>query len=375
MKKLYKDHFLFQIKAILIVMLLCFQIQVSNGQELQITPFAHAGATAKFADDSASVKHNQFGFNSGGIDLLITSQINDKFTALGEVFTGYRGDGANSVIVSIERLYFKYSAKDYLNVRLGRQYIPMGFWQGRYSQAQFFAPTINAPYAVRTKADKGIIPTNGVGLQIDGENIGKLKLSYYLMVDNTSGTPIDKTTGNPSLNIDNTDFKALTGKLKIEPIENLEIFVSARMDELQPRTGTTIQSVQGKTITEHVDQTYFNAGLVHISQSSKLEYAFEYYNVENRAKSTGTTSSDFMYAYLGYRLGKFTPYTQWDRLDFKQTDPTYTPTNLTGVVVGGRYSIAPTAIIKLEYKFRGTNSSTIESKNESVISLQVAARF
>jgi hypothetical protein len=329
----------------------------SFGQEVQASYFGHVGYTAKFDNDPST--RNQSAFNTGGVDILLTSQINDRLTAIGELFTGYRGDGASSVTLSIERLYFKYAVNDYFNVRLGRMYTPLGFWQSRYSQAQFFAPTINAPYPVRTKADKGIIPTNSVALQIDGENIGKLRLSYYFMIDNT--------TGAPSLNTDNTDFKAFTGKVKIEPIENLELFVSGRKDRIMAGG----QSVQGLTVKENTDQTYFNLGVVHISQSSPLEAAFEYYNVENNASSAGTTKNNFMYAYLGYRINKITPYLQWDHLKFDDNDPSFTPNDLTGLVIGGRYSIAPTAIVKVEYKYRSTETL----KHQDVISLQVSARF
>jgi hypothetical protein len=327
-----------------------------RSQDLQVSYFGHAGYTAKFNHDGSP---NQSAFNSGGIDILLTSQIGDRFTAMGELFTGYRGDGATGVTMSIERLNFKYAVNDYFNVRIGRMYTPLGFWQSRYSQAQFFAPTINAPYAVRTKYDKGIIPTNSVGLQVEGENIGRLRFSYYMMIDNTSGAP--------SLNTDNTDFKAFTGKIKIEPVETFEVFVSGRKDKLM--AGST--SVQGNPVTENTDQIYLNAGVVHISQASPLEFAYEYYNVANTTASAGKVNSNFMYAYLGYRIKRVTPYVQWDHLAFDDTDETFSGNNLTGFIVGCRYAIASQAIIKMEYKYR--SNETIA--NQDVISVQLAARF
>ena len=148
-----------------------FTITLSNlhSQDLQVSYFGHAGYTAKFNHQSNSPDQNSF--NSGGLDILLTSQISDRLSAIGELFSGYRGDGANSVTLSIERLNFKYAVNDYLNLRIGRMYTPLSFWQARYSQAQFFQPTINAPYAIRTKYDKGLLPTNSVGLQVEGENI------------------------------------------------------------------------------------------------------------------------------------------------------------------------------------------------------------
>jgi len=345
------------VRTILTLALGAFGYYSGYSQSAQVSYFGHAGYTAKF-DDNPTTK-NQSAFNSGGIDILLTSEITERFTILGEMFTGYRGDGANSVALSIERLYFKYAVNDYFNVRLGRMYTPLGFWQARYSQAQFFQPTINAPYAVRTKYDKGILPTNSVGLQLDGENIGKLRFSYYFMLDNTSGAP--------SLNTDNTDFKAITGKLKVEPVENLEVYVSGRRDKIV--AGSV--SVQGRPVAETTDQAILNAGLVHITPSSPFEIAVEYFRVSDKTANEGKTTNDFMYAYLGYKINKFVPYLQWDQLTFSDDDLYFDPNDLTGMIVGARYYIAPTAVIKVEYKYRG--NETIN--HQDVLSLQVAARF
>jgi hypothetical protein len=326
-------------------------------QTVQTAYFGHAGYTAKFDDNLAT--RTQSAFNTGGVAILLTSEINEKFSVLGELFTGFRGDGSNSVSLSIERLYFKYAWNDYVNVRVGRMYTPLSFWQARYSQAQFFQPTINAPYAVRTKFDKGILPTNSVGLQIDGENIGKLRFSYYLMVDNT--------TGAPSLNTDNTDFKAFTGKLKVEPIENFEVYVSGRTDRIF--AGST--SLQGRAVTETTDQTILNVGMVHIAQGVPLEFAFDYFKVTDKKLSAAETSNDFMYAYLGYKINKIVPYLQYDLLRYDKNDDFFENNDLTGMILGTRYHFAPTAVIKLEYKYR--NTETIN--HQDVLSLQVAARF
>jgi hypothetical protein len=325
--------------------------------QVQVSYFGHGGYTAKFDDDPTT--KTQSAFNSGGVDILLTSEISEKFTVLGELFTGFRGDGANSVSLSLERLYFKYAVNDYFNIRLGRMYTPLSFWQGRYSQAQFFQPTINAPYAVRTRFDKGILPTNSVALQFDGENIGKLRFSYYFMLDNTQAAP--------SLNTDNTDFKAITGKLKIEPVENWEVYVSGRRDKIV--AGSV--SLQGRTVAETTNQTILNAGFVHIAQDSPFEIAFDYFRVANETFSTGKTDNDFMYAYLGYRIKKVVPYLQWDMLTYDQADLYFDNNDLTGLIIGTRFNVAPTAVIKLEYKYRSTDTIN----HQDVLSLQVAARF
>ena len=329
-------------------------------QDLNVSYYGHAGYTGKY--ENVSTKNFTSAFNSGGLDILINSQLSDRLKATGELFSGFRGDGATSVVLSIERLNFKYAVNDYFNLTLGRMYSPLGFWQSRYSQAQYFAPTINAPYAVRTRMDKGIIPTNSVGFQVDGENIGALGLSYYFMVDNTSGAP--------SLNTDNTDFKALTAKIKITPIENLDIFIAGRNDEIIK--GST--NPTGKLTTEHIGQRILNGGLVHISQDSKLEYALEYYHIVNKGM-LAETKNDFSYFYLGYKLGKFVPYLQGDLLNYATKDKYYDPKSLLGMVVGGRYALTQTSILKVEYKLRDSYRNKVATPHEDVYSLQFSAKF
>jgi hypothetical protein len=353
MNKTYKIEFL---KTVAFIAFISMLPEAVYGQ-VQVSYFGHAGYTAKF-DDNLATK-TQSAFNSGGVDILLTSEITDRLSVLGELFTGFRGDGSNSVALSLERLYFKYAVNDYVNVRLGRMYTPLSFWQGRYSQAQFFQPTINAPYAVRTKFDKGILPTNSVGLQIDGENIGKVKFSYYFMIDNTSASP--------SLNTDNTDFKAVTAKLKFEPIENVQLYASGRTDKIIE--GST--SLQGRLVAETTDQTILNVGMVHIAPDAAFEFAFDYFHVTNETASLGQTGSDFMYGYVGYKIKKIVPYVQWDVLSYDPKDQYFDNNDLRGLIIGTRYNIAPTAVIKLEYKYRGTDVIN----HQDVISLQVAARF
>jgi hypothetical protein len=326
-------------------------------QDTKVTYFGHTGYTAKY-DDNPSTK-DQSAFNTGGFNMFVTSELSEKITVLGEFFMGFKGDGATLVDFNIERLYVKYAANDKFNIRVGRMYTPLGFWNNRYTQGLIFQPTINRPYAVRNQNDKGIIATNSVGLQLDGENIGKLRFSYYVMVDNTSGAP--------SINTDNTTRKSITAKLKVEPIENWELFTSARTDFIAAGS----RSVQGLPVANDVNQTILNVGLAHMTQSSPFELAFEYFRVNNDVAIAGQTSSNLMYGYVGYRIGKITPYLQADVLTYPDNEIYFTPNDLTGLVIGSRYALTPSAVIKLEYKYRGNEVVY----HEDVLSVQVAARF
>lgn len=342
-------------RLITLITFLVLLSTASYAQELKMMYLGHTGYTAKWNPGAK----NQSAFNTGGIDLLITSDITEKLSAQGEFFLGFKGDGADQVPFNIERLYVKYAVNDYFNVRLGRMYTPLGFWNNKYTQGMIFQPTINRPYAVRNQNDKGIIATNSVGLQVDGENIGKLKFSYYLMIDNT--------TGAPSINTDNTTDKSVTAKLKIEPIENLQVFVSYRSDVIYAGG----KSIQGTTMLNDVNQSIVNAGIAYFTSDSPLEVAFEYFQVTNDVKTFGKTTNNIGYAYLGYRIKNLTPYLQADLLNYDKNEKYFTVNNLTGMIIGARYSLAPSAILKMEYKYRGTDALY----HQDVVSAQFAVRF
>lgn len=326
-------------------------------QDTKVTYFGHTGYTAKFDDNSTT--NDQSAFNTGGFNMFITSELNERITVLGEFFMGFKGDGGTVVNFNIERLYIKYAVNDKLNIRLGRMYTPLGFWNNRYTQGLVFQPTINRPYPVRNKDDKGIISTNSVGLQLDGENIGKYRFSYYLMVDNTSGAP--------SINTDNTTKKSVNAKIKIEPIENFELFTSIRTDYLAAGS----QSVQGLPVANDVQQTIYNVGVAHMTQASPFELAAEYFNVTNDVATFGKSRSNLLYGYLGYRFGKITPYVLTDFLRFTARERYFIPNDLSEFVIGARYAMTPAAVIKLEYEY----VSTDVINRENVLSVQVAARF
>jgi len=327
-------------------------------EKTEVLYFGHAGWTGKINHDEGI--DNQNAFNTGGFDLFITSDLNDRLSVLGELFMGFKGDGGTLVDFNIERLYFKYQVSDVLNLKIGRQYTPMGFWNNTYTQGIVFQPTINRPYSVRNENDKGVLTTNSVGLQIDGEDIGAKQFSYYFMVDNTAGAP--------SINTDNTTSKAYTGKLKFEPLLDWDVFVSVRFDKVVAGS----ESIQGITQPNDVDQTIYNVGFAHMTITSPLEVAFEYFRVINDVNTIGKSQNNLGYGYLGYRINKWTPYAQHDFLDYDEDDTYFAPATTTGLVLGARYNFTPSSVIKMEYKYRDIEGRT---DRQDVFSVQVAAVF
>ncbi|MFY0686585.1 MAG: hypothetical protein JXQ90_05445 [Cyclobacteriaceae bacterium] len=343
-----------------LIILICLIFFTPNllAQETQVLYFGHAGYTAKINNDDT--KDNQSAFNTGGFNMFVTSKLTDRISVLGELFMGFKGDGSTLVNFNIERLYFKYQVKDKLNLRIGRQYTPLGFWNNTYTQGIVYQPTINRPYPVRNENDKGILSTNSVGLQIDGEDIGGMLFSYYLMVDNT--------TGSASINTDNTTKKAITGKLKFEPILDWDVFASARHDFIVAGG----ESVQGVVQANEVQQTIFNAGIAHMTVISSFELSVEYFHVINNIESVNKSSNNFMYGYVGYRVNQITPYFQYGYLEYDASDQYFVPSVRRAFVTGLRYNFTPDVVLKMEYKYRKKEST---DPRQDVISLQVAAVF
>lgn len=321
--------------------------------------FAHGGYTLKNDKPATGADKLTHAFNSGGFNFFTISQITEKISYVGELFLGYKGDGADHVDFNIERSYVKYAVNDYLNVSLGRLYIPLGYWNSKYNQGMVYQPTINRPYITRNQNDKGIISSTGNGLQLSGENIGKLKFSYFGFIGNTAGAP--------SLNTDNVNSKAFTGKVKIEPINNLQVFVSAHSDFIKKGA----KSISGTVMKNDVSQTIFNGGVAYFNSESPIELAAEYFQIYNTVSTVGTGKNTGAYAYLGYRVKNFTPYLQADLLEYDKKDAYFTINNLRGMAAGFRYNFSSNAVLKMEYKYR----TSTKLLNQDVVSIQFALGF
>jgi hypothetical protein len=366
-------------------------------QDTKIRFFAHTGGNISW--DNTATKEgpskSRGAFNAGGFDLFLTSQVSDRVSVLSENFIGYKSNGGNSLDFSIQRLFIKYAVNDYLNVKIGKMLSPLGYWNHTYNYGYVLQPTIDRPRPVLDKDQGGLINSQDVGIQLEGDNITALKLGYKLLMSNgVSGSD----------NSSNYMGKAFTLNLNIEPVEDLKFFVSGSTDRI--KKGATFVQAAGYSQTQastrpisksvslttnnvsaiviksaiDVEQKTLNLATAYFSAERPLEFAAEASRIWNHnphASDSIATNSfvDQAYAYVGYKVKNFTPYVVSSITLGKKNEILYSPTLATyrNAKVGLRYNFSPLAVAKLEYSINNQRTSTKTIYNQ--LQIQFAVGF
>ena len=81
-----------------------------------------------FVDVSGGVQSDKTSFSIGEQDLFITSQLNDRFSFLGESVFKYASNSPTHFSVSVERVVIKYNYYGNHNFLAGKHHTPINYW-------------------------------------------------------------------------------------------------------------------------------------------------------------------------------------------------------------------------------------------------------
>jgi len=187
-----------------------------NQAATQFTLFGHFTSTFEMEGGE------QFSeFSLGEHDLFVTSKITPKTSFLGETVVAplnASGHGSADYKVGIERARLKYEYREWLSVIVGKMHTPVNYWNDVYHHGRLFFPTIDRPRSFGTQ-----VPIHTLGLRLQGQNIGKLKFGYDLVIGNGM-TSNDISDGNLQ--------KSITAAVHIRPEKRMRINLSAYRDIL-----------------------------------------------------------------------------------------------------------------------------------------------
>ena len=326
----------------------------SNAQNTQIRGFSAASVT--YLDKKIS-----FGFSEQ--DILITSDITDRLSFLGETVFRYDDHSTGTKFgVEVERVIMKYNIKGNHNLLFGKHHTPINYWNDTYHHGKLFYPTIDRPLIFIAN----VIPLHTTGIALQGHDLGKLKFGYDLMVGNGLGsTEIE----------DNDNNKSLTIAAHIKPYENLRIGASYYYDVISKGAAVHYhQDDQERHEDRVVDwRTVQNLFSGHVAYfGKKWELLAEGTLAVNRTDTTCYQKTLGYYLYAGYKItDKITPYFRIDDVHFQDGEVFYIKDNRSSFLTGVNYQINYLANIKLEYQY--LYSETMGSRNK--ISAQIAIGF
>jgi hypothetical protein len=321
---------------------LCLFTQL-NSQNTQIRGFVDALST---------IQNGKLSFGLGEQDLFITSELNDRFSFLGESVFKFASSSPTKFSVSIERVVVKYNIGGNHNLLVGKHHTPINYWNDTYHHGRVLFPTIYRPLLF----DANIIPIHTTGISFQGANLGEAKFGYDLMLGNGLGSS-DVT--------DNDKRKSITAAVHLKPAEGLRIGLSWYNDVI----------AKGSTAHDVIQQWKVKQNLFSGSASyfgDKFEVLAESTLGTNNTDTTGSQQTIASYIYAGIKIKeKLVPYLRFDQLHFQKGEIFYHNNNTTSIVVGMRYNINYLTAIKVEYQ----TQHSVHEGNSNKFSAQLAIGF
>lgn len=322
------------------------QPEISNISTKQTNNFGGVSPTGQYIKKDTTLSKTNF--NTGTFALFVTSQLSDRISVLSEV--SFSNSGSKSSF-ELQRLMVRYNIQDYFSIRAGKMFTPIGYWNNQFTLGLILQPTIQRPSAIRTVNDGGVLQYKDTGIQLEGENITKARLSYKVLVGNGIGYYGSN---------DKTDHHvAVTAQLAAEPAEGLKIIASGQFDRVQkgkPNPNGTISA-----LPDDGNLALLVGSVAYMNPEKKAEFIAEFLHQTTNFDNIGKRTSYSGYFYGGYKVtGKITPYFLYNYTQAgasnTEADPYFAPlpVNINSLVIGGRYKFNSNFVVKLEYE----NSTT-----------------
>jgi hypothetical protein len=279
---------------------------LSQKIETQFNGFGHLEFQADYSDESNAY------FAIGEHDFFVNSQLTKRITFLGEYVIRFNGKSATSFLPSIERSLLKFNYYKNHNLIVGKIHTPLNYWNDTYHHGRLFFPTIDRPLAFSY-----IIPLHTLGMQIQGQNLGKWNFGYDFVV----GNGINNTDiGNSGVNM------SYTAAIHFKPIENLRIGISHFYENMKSHlpgahSGHSLNypHYQGEMYTGPMQINLTSVSLSYFG--NKLEFLNEASYNQTYTDSLGAAHNWSAFAYLGFRVtDNSIPYIVTDFIKIAEND-------------------------------------------------------
>ncbi len=327
----------------------------------------HGFADVGIGNHNAAFSQYQ-GADVGSLDFFLTPRLGSRTRALFELNFEVGADSA--VGVDLERAQIGYQVGDSTTVWVGRFHTPYGYYNTAFHHGQQIAISLRRPRFIEFEDHGGIMPAHTVGVWVTGsERIGDEKLTYDLYAGNGQrivGGILDMN------NAGNTHGSAIVGG-------NLGLLLGGSLDGLKiglDAFQTRIED-QGQSPSYFTRVKSYGTYAAYDTDSWEGIAEFDVFNDQDLTGSTGAHSSDAGFIQLGYRGGRYTPYTRYERGAFQQADHFFAAqTNGSSYVraaLGLRFDLDLVSALKLELAQTRLTDRVIRSYDE--ILMQYAIRF
>ncbi|GAB2557854.1 hypothetical protein [Spirosoma aerophilum] len=310
-----------------------------------------------FIDAVTYLQNGRVNFTLGEQTTFIKSELNDRFSFLGETVIRYAPENQSKFDIRIERAIIKYNYYGNHNLLIGKHHTPINYWNDTYHRGRVFWPTIDRLLVFA----QGIIPQNTTGISLQGLNLGKLRFGYDLMVGNGIGST-DLA--------DNNAFKSITAGVHIKPIDNLRLGGTFYHDVISNVGRLVGQADSVQIPNSNVTQNLLTASATYFGK--KFEFIAESTTALNQSNIMGNQRVSTLYLYAGLRFkDKLIPYIRYDNVQYRDREVYFRQDNTQSYIAGLRYEINYLTVVKLEYQQLQKEKATTTDK----VSLQLAIGF
>jgi hypothetical protein len=275
-------------------------------------------------------------FSLGEQDFFVVAEIAPQLSFLSETVIKPAAQAATGFAPSIERAQLRYDYIDNHSIIVGKFHTPLNYWNDVYHHGRLFFPTIGRPLGFSS-----IIPIHTLGLNLHGQNLGRLRFGYDLVMGNGISS---SDTGK-----EGTSMSVLTSA-HFNPIEGSRLQISYYRDTVNNNLhGKHVGHTGNSTYQNDINLHLFNISLAYFGK--RLEFLNEASYLRTYSDSTGfeTAQSFTNYVYIGYRLTEIsTSYAILDLLEISEKDLTTKRGAPRKIGVGYRREFSPYANIKAQ---------------------------
>jgi hypothetical protein len=287
--------------------------------------------------DEGFVPGSAGNFYTGDLDLFLSAKLNDKASVLSEIALGEFDD--QTFTVDLERFLLKYEFNDHLKMSFGRYQSGISYYNTAFRSAKWLLTTVDRPLTLQFADQGGLLPTQAVGVSINGTlPSGELGLNYFFEYGssntvrpdiNGSGKIDDETNGNHV----NVGFF-----VRPEVLPGLQIGGSFYHDKIS-------DSLMPSPI--RIGQTIVNAHVVYVAHG--VEFLNEGFLIRHSFEPSGTVfHMPAFYSQISRRFAHIRPFFRYQYINanphgiFEDVDLRYGPS------FGARYDFTDNIAFKAQ---------------------------
>jgi hypothetical protein len=304
-------------------------------------------------------------FELGEHDLFVNSYFNDRISFLGEFVVRYTKGTPTYFSASIERARLKFDYYKNHSIIAGKIHTPINYWNDVYHHGRVFFPSIDRPTSFSY-----LIPLHNLGLQFQGQNLGKWNFGYDVVI----GNGISATDAS-----DDNLSPATTIAVHVKPTDNWRIGASYFYDYLTDASVTGVHSghttapshIHGDKYKGHLHYHLLSQSIAHFGDKHEFLNEFSY-NITH-TDTLGYANNFSNYTYYGYRIKeKHVPYAIVDLLSIAENDLYTYHYDIMRLWLGYRHEFSETLNVKAQV---GYSTNFLNSSHSSTNSIDFKVQF